>query len=216
MKIVALTDIHGAYDRATEILQRELPMDVVVLGGDITTNGTPAEAEEAIARWTAIATPLLAVTGNMDPPSIDDLFTRLGISINGRGTMVGKTGFFGVSGSPPTPMQTPNEIAEEEIARRAQAGLDQIRTAQRTIFVPHAPPRRTSVDRLFIGKHVGSTAVRSLIEQHQPDIVICGHIHEARGQDSIGRTQIVNCGSASRGYYATILVDKDITIELKG
>jgi Icc-related predicted phosphoesterase len=129
---------------------------------------------------------------------------------------LGDAGLFGVSGSPFTPMHTPYEIPEDEIARRAEEGWKNVAASRWKIFIPHAPPRDTKVDRIALGKHVGSTAVRSFIEQHQPDIVVCGHIHEARGIDTIGRTQIVNCGPAGRGYYAVIHLGEQVSIEVRG
>lgn len=47
-------------------------------------------------------------------------------------------------------------------------------------------------------------AVRSLIDQHQPHVVICGHIHEARRVDRIGAPEIINCGPAASGFYGVI------------
>jgi uncharacterized protein len=43
---------------------------------------------------------------------------------------------------------------------------------------------------------VGSTAVRALIERHQPVLSLHGHIHESKGIARIGRTTCVNPGSA--------------------
>ena len=43
---------------------------------------------------------------------------------------------------------------------------------------------------------VGSTAVRSVIERHQPLLGLHGHIHEARGAKTIGRTVCLNPGSS--------------------
>ena len=43
---------------------------------------------------------------------------------------------------------------------------------------------------------VGSTAVRELIERYQPVLSLHGHIHESKGIAKIGRTTIVNPGSA--------------------
>jgi hypothetical protein len=68
---------------------------------------------------------------------------------------------------------------------------------------------------VLLGKHVGSTAVRKFIEERQPDIAICGHIHEARGQDVIGKTKIVNCGTAAKGYYAVVEIAETITVANK-
>ncbi len=216
MRIVAFTDIHGAFDAVERALQRESTVDAVVLGGDLTTFGTPAQAREGVTRLLRFGSPLLVVAGNMDPPELEGEFTGLGVSINGRGEILGSVGFFGVSAAPLSPLHTPYEITEEEIARRADAGWKAVAGSMTTVFVPHAPPARTRLDRTFIGLHVGSTSVRKAIETYQPDLVICGHIHESRGTDQMGKTRMVNCGAAGKGYYAVIEVGKDIGIELKG
>jgi Icc-related predicted phosphoesterase len=152
----------------------------------------------------------------MDPPALDHTFEALGVSINARGVVINEIGFFGVSASPFTPMNTPYEISEDEILHRAEAGWKAVQSARVKVFVPHAPPRHTTVDAIMRGQHVGSAAVRSFIEQHQPDVVVCGHIHEARGVDTIGKTQIVNCGPAGKGYYAVLDIAEHVRIELRG
>ena len=52
--------------------------------------------------------------------------------------------------------------------------------------------------------HVGSTAVREFIEEAQPDICLCGHIHESRAVDRIGRTVVVNPGALAGGGYVLV------------
>ncbi len=213
MRIVAFTDIHGSYSRVIDILSKESLFDVVIVGGDLTTVGTPEEARGAIKQFQKFGKPVLAVAGNMDLPELDETFDKLRVSINAKGVVINDVGFFGVSASPFTPMHTPYEISEHEIKHRAEAGWKDVKNARWKIFVPHAPPFNTNVDRISIGEHVGSTAVREFIEQHKPDIVVCGHIHEARGQDLIGKTKIVNCGPAGRGYYALIEIDKEVIVK---
>jgi Icc-related predicted phosphoesterase len=140
----------------------------------------------------------------------------MGVNINAKGIVVGEIGFFGVAGSPFTPMNTPYEISETEIARRANVGWQNIGAARWKIFVPHAPPKGTRLDKILMGKHVGSLAVREFVELHQPDVLVCGHIHESRGLDALGKTQMVNCGAAARGYYAVIEIADDVKIRLCG
>ncbi len=216
MHILALTDIHGSYDSVEEILSNEKGYDAIVLGGDLTTHGTVQEAEQAIRRIKQFAETVVAVAGNMDRPDFESLFEDLGVSINGRGAVIDDVGFFGVSGSPSTPMHTPYELSEDEIASRAAEGWKQVHHARTRVFVPHAPPHGTRLDKIFLGKHVGSRAVRTFVEQHQPEVVICGHIHEARGQDTIGTTKMVNCGPAHRGQYAVISITDQIGIDTRG
>lgn len=213
MRIIAFTDIHGSYARVQEILAKEKTVDAVIIGGDLTTVGTPKEAVEAVKLFQSFGKPLFVVAGNMDPPVLDSTFDKLKISINAKGRTHNEAGFFGVSGSPFTPMHTPYEISEDEIIKRAESGWQQVQSARWKIFVPHAPPRNTKLDRIRAGMHVGSTAVRAFIEKYQPDVCVCGHIHEARGTDVIGKTQVVNCGPAGKGYYATIELGEKIKVE---
>jgi len=211
MKILALTDIHGAYSIAEEIISAE-PADVVLIGGDLTTVGTVKEAEDAIHRFQALCPRMYCIAGNMDLPAHDELFVRLGVSVNARAVQVDDIAFFGVSAAPVSPLHTPYEISEEEIARRIYLGWREIGTVRTRIFLPHAPPYGTKLDIVHAGFHVGSTAVRDFIEDHTPDVVICGHIHEARGIDTIAESRIVNCGPAFRGYYAAVEIKKEIKI----
>ncbi len=214
MQIIAFTDIHGSYDRLEKILQKEFSYDAVIIGGDLTTRGTTDEAGSVIRRIRTFGKPVVAVAGNMDLPSFESAYDTLGVNINAQGVLVGDTGFFGVAGSPFTPMNTPYEISEAEIARRASIGWRDVAAARWKVFVPHAPPKGTTLDRILTGNHVGSLAVREFVELCQPDVLVCGHIHESRGVDTLGKTQMVNCGSAARGYYALIDITDAVSIRL--
>ncbi len=216
MTILAFTDIHGAYDTVSATLERESQVDGIIIGGDLTTHGSVDDVRNAIMRFQKSGKPIFAVAGNMDPRDADRSLDQLSVSVNSKGIIFGEMGVFGVSGSPPTPMHTPYEISEEEIAQRAEQGWKDVAAARWKIFVPHAPPNNTRLDKIVIGKHVGSTAVRSFIDRRQPDVVICGHIHEARGIDTLGKTQMVNCGQAGKGYYAVITLDQAVQLEVRG
>ncbi len=216
MKILAMTDIHGAYETAARIIEKESGISAVIIGGDLTTNGTPEEARSAMRQFEMSEVPIIVVAGNMDPPVLEEIFSSSGVSVNARGTMLDDVGIFGVSGSPFTPMHTPYEISEEEISFRAHSGWKDVQAARIKIFVPHAPPHNTKLDRLRSGNHVGSTSVRKFVEQFRPDAVVCGHIHESRGTDTLDKTVMVNCGPAANGFYAVLTIGKNVSVELKG
>ncbi len=211
MKILALTDIHGSYTTAAAIIRKE-SADVVIIGGDLTTIGTVKEAEDALDLFRPAAGRLLCVAGNMDLPQHDHLFEQRGVSLNACGVSIGDVGFFGVSAAPFSRLHTPYEISEEELSRRIRKGFGMVSNAPTKVFVPHAPPYGTKLDIIHTGIHVGSMAVREFIEDFQPEVVVCGHIHEARGIDRIEESQIVNCGIAAHGNYAVITIDRDIEI----
>ena len=179
----------------------------------MTTHGTPIEAEGAIKRFQTYGNPILVVSGNMDSPEIDGALARIGCSINGRGVVFGNIGIFGVSAAPLSPLHTPYEISEDEIFRSAESGWNDVKSARWRVLVSHAPPHKTKLDQIFLGRHVGSTAIRTFIDMYQPDGVICGHIHEARGTDTLGVTRMINCGSVAKGYYAVVEIGETITME---
>ena len=62
---------------------------------------------------------------------------------------------------------------------------------------------------------MGSTAVRDFIDASRPALVVCGHIHEARGIDKLGDTTVVNCGTAYRGHYAIADLNQQANAELR-
>jgi hypothetical protein len=67
---------------------------------------------------------------------------------------------------------------------------------------------------VFFGFHVGSKAVRRVIEYFQPDVFVCGHIHEARGFDYLGNTLAINPGPFPK-HYAIIELSDTIKYELR-
>lgn len=114
--------------------------------------------------------------------------------------------------SNPTPWHTNRELSEEEIARRIADDAVHLGRVDRAVFNLHVPPFNTPLDlapRLAPGFvkvmtpggepdmiHVGSTAVRAAIERYQPLLGLHGHIHESKGSGTIGRTAVLNPGSA--------------------
>jgi Icc-related predicted phosphoesterase len=152
----------------------------------------------------------------MDSPAIDARLAEMGVALDGRGVVAGGVGIVGVSAAPLSPLHTPYELPEDELERRIARGFAELGGCRTVIFCPHAPPRDTVCDRLGGGAHVGSSAVRACVEREQPDLVLCGHIHEARGEDRIGASQIVNPGPAFAGHYAVVDVVDEIGVRLDG
>ena len=214
MRIAYVVDVHDSFAAVGDVLARTGPVDVLVVGGDITTAGSPADAERAIERWRPLAPRLLAVAGNMDSPAIDACLVELGVSIDGRGVDLDGVGLHGVSASAFTPLHTPYELPDEELGRRADAGHADVAGCRVRVFCPHTPPYDTACDRLRSGASVGSQAIRAFVEREQPDLVLCGHIHESRGEDTIGRSRIVNPGPVASGHYALVEVGATVSVGL--
>ena len=81
-----------------------------------------------------------------------------------------------------------------------------------TVFILHSPPRDTRCDMIGARAHVGSRAIRSFVERHQPPLVLAGHIHESPRvsssyRDTIGRTVAVNPGQFGTQRLCGVWVD---------
>jgi len=218
MHLLCITDIHSEVSRFEKILANEPKADVLIIGGDFTNFGKPPEVDHILNLAQAHTPQVLAVAGNCDSPEIDQLLLDRGVSLHTRGVRIGlpgqgDIGFFGLSAMPPW-RDDMYEFPEEELERFLAAGFAQVEGSSRFIMVPHCPPRNSEVDRSG-GANLGSTAVRSWVDKVKPLLVICGHIHEARGQAKIGDTIVVNCGPAKNGNYAVAEVGNDVKVELK-
>ncbi|MGA1974793.1 MAG: metallophosphoesterase [Conexivisphaerales archaeon] len=124
-----------------------------------------------------------------------------------------------------TPWHTFDEHSEEELRRRIETMMSEVRDSRRLIFNFHCPPYGSGLDMcpkldgelrpVRVGSNIlmspaGSTAVREAIEKHQPKLGLFGHIHESAGETTIGRTVCLNPGSEySQGILRGYVVDID-------
>ena len=215
MRIGYVVDVHGSFDAVPRVLEQMRDIDLLIVGGDITTGGSPDDAARAIEVWRLLVPQLLALAGNMDSAAIDERLGELGVALDGRGIVLDGVGVCGVSAAPVSPLQTPYELADDELERRSERAFAAVAGAGRIVFCPHAPPLDTACDLLRSGEHVGSSVIRRFVEREQPDIVLCGHIHEARGTDAIGKSRIVNPGPVGRaGHCALVEIGDEVAVSL--
>ena len=212
MRLVSISDLHGSLTMLTRILDACGRADVVVLAGDITHFGTPEEAVEAARICRQTGATVLTVTGNCDDEAIEARLVREGCSISGSGRIVDGVGFLGVP-SASFYHRDSWEVKEETLAAWIREGHRQVAGASPLVMVPHAPPFG-AVDRSRSGAPGGSRAVRSAVEEIGPDLVLCGHIHEARGMERLGGTVVVNCGVGGAGEYAIAEIGELVSVRL--
>jgi uncharacterized protein len=215
MKLIVLSDLHGHYDKIEGIGQLIEESDLLLLTGDITDFGKEAELETLLEILRNYNTNYLAVSGNCDYPEVEAALQLATTSLHARCTEVSGYTFIGLSGSLPCPGSTPFEFHDQQF----EAMLCQANTKRDPslplILVCHQPPYGTKNDRVMLGLHAGSKAIRNFIEDTQPLLCLCGHIHEGKGIDHIGSTTIINPGPWKNGHYAEVEVEgTSITISL--
>ena len=177
--------------------------------------------KERLIEWIALADERLAGTGvrcyimggNDDPPEVLTALDTGRILHNPESAPVEldeTSEMISLGWSNPTPWNTPRECSEEELARRIDALMAQVKRPSSLVMNLHVPPFKSGLDdapelnadlkvQSSLGqtrfKPVGSTAVRAAIERYQPLLGLHGHIHEAHASCKIGRTVCINPGS---------------------
>ena len=214
MKLLAVSDLHGKHGALERIVADAGPADVILLAGDVTHFGSPDDAEKTVSLARASGATVLAVAGNCDSARIDERLVALGVSLHGRGVHLEPLGVHGISAIPPWIFRM-YHFTEEELAAALEAGYAQVAEARHHCVLAHVPPHGLSLDRVLFRWHAGSKALRTFVDQRGPALVVCGHIHEGRGIERIGRTTVVNCGHAAKGNYAMVEVDHEVTVELR-
>jgi len=216
LDLLTLGDMHGHVEWSRPLHAAVEEVDLIVVTGDLTTFGTPEDAGAILDDLESRCGGVLAIAGNCDSVAIIEHLEERGISLHAQGVIIEEhVGICGVSGSNATPAGTPLEYSEEELADILARGWLDIADSDVRIIVHHAPPHGTSCDLTRSGQHVGVMGLRSFCEQHRPDLVVCGHIHEARSIDAIGPTTVVNGGMASEGHGTLVRIrDGELQVEL--
>lgn len=205
LRILAAADFHGIPDATANLLKfLESDYDCLLLIGDLTNFGPLRAAEDILNSVESAGLPTLAVPGNCDPRPILEILDKRGVNLHAKAKRINEVTFVGLGGSNLTPFNTPFELTEAEIKEELDDLVDGL--DQNFILVTHAPPYDTLVDTTHDGMHVGSKSIREFIEERQPSAALCGHIHESRNTDKLGRTLMINPGSVAKGYAAEIVV----------
>ncbi|RLG92708.1 MAG: hypothetical protein DRO36_00725 [Candidatus Hecatellales archaeon] len=203
MKIMILSDFHGVARFAEKMrdLAVSQKFDCIVVCGDLTDLGPVKVARQIIGTLSESKLPVLYVPGNMDPRNLVDELDS-GFHVHGRGKIIGDVGFVGAG-------------SYSNLKGLLEQGLKSlVKTPRFLVFVTHVPPKGTKVDLAWDGSHIGSLEVREAVEKYKPNLVVCGHVHEARGVDRIGESVVCNPGPAYNGFYAEVFLDEKVKVKL--
>lgn len=215
MKLIVFSDFHGssiAVDKAVDAAVKANP-DLMLVAGDLAFHSIDS-AFAILQKLKTSKMRILYVPGNMDDAQILNFQNEDSAKcIHGKCERIGYFAFVGVGGAVRGPFMTPFESTEREIEETLQRAVKDCRS-QKLVLVSHAPPKNTSVDFTRSGTHAGSSAIRSFIETAQPVLAVCGHIHEARGTDRIGRTVVVNPGPAQNWFYSLVELSDETDVKL--
>jgi uncharacterized protein len=190
MKLLAFSDLHRDLGQAVTLVEMSAEADVVIGAGDFAS--VHEGLGETIDALAAIETPTILVPGNNET---EDALREAASSwsaatvLHGGGTSVDGVEFYGLgAGIPVTPWDWSFDLDDEAAAEMLVA------CPGGAVLVLHSPPQG-HCDANGSGDHFGSQALLQAIEDKQPRLSVCGHIHESWGcQSQVGDTPVRNLG----------------------
>lgn len=216
LRILGLADLHDRIEMLDRL--REIDADLIVFCGDLHNASSRETARPAAHALSGLGPPVLIVPGNMDHRDVvPDLWNEAGLRILHRSCFcLEDVGFLGIGGMvarDPRRLGDPARYyhRDDEVYDTLATAYQDISDARIKIVVVHQPPRGAQ-DTLYNGERSGSVSLRRFVEECQPNLLLCGHIHEARGESLIGSTRIVNVGELRRGFAALIEIGDEIAV----
>ena len=128
---------------------------------------------------------------------------------------IGFIGFGGMVPNNPRRIGDPGRYyhSDEEVYLVLAEIHEEIAGCDWRIVVTHQPPRG-DLGKIYNGEITGCASLVKFIDDYQPDLLICGHIHEARGTADMGRTKVINVGDMGRGYSAMMELNEGLQVTL--
>src|SRR6266480_7896416 len=210
MRIAATADLHFTAQRYSalrdQLNQVRDEADLLVLAGDLTNYGQPAEMETLLNALVRLRVPTVAVLGNHDYESdrqadLMKMMTDEGIKVldgsayerDGVG-FAGTKGFIGGFGRGVLTAFGEPEVktfvhASIEETLKLERALSQLRAKKRVVVLHYAPIAATvEGEAREIYPFLGTSRLGEIVDRHGADVIVHGHAHNGKcdGQTSGG------------------------------
>ena len=205
-KIGFCVDIHDHFHALKTLLDLN-PMDHLIICGDFIWK-KDTEAVKNLVKSLRKHVKLHTLPAK-EPISIVRMLEDEGVSFHGKVLKIGQWNIVGYGGERHTIYPDGFTVTDEEIRERLTVLLEGL-DMDKTILVTHIPPYNTKIDFTNTKEHVGSPAIREIIEKYQPILQFCGHIHESPGEEMIGRTRCINIGPMNHMHMRLIELNDEV------
>ena len=196
MKILAAGDLHGDMRAAKRLADKakKNKVDLVVLSGDLTYADTSTKG--LIGPFKKANQKVLIIPGNHESPATTSALAEIYdiTDLHGYAVKIKDVGIFGAGSANLGPFQ----LGDKEVQDLLVKGFKKIKSAKKKVMITHVHPDKTMMSKFSLWLP-GSKAVAKAIEELQPYIAICSHIHEAEGlEERIGKTRLINVGKKGK------------------
>lgn len=195
MKILAAGDFHGRKDLAEKLAEQaeQEKVDLVILNGDIVDEESP---EGIIGPFVKRNKKVILIPGNHESIATADFLAELyGVTnLHGYYIKLKDVGIFGCGGA----QVGLTSLTDKEMYDMLKKGFEKVKDLKTKIMVTHVHPADTTMEK-FSQWVQGSKGLKRAIDSLQPDLVICGHVHEAEGiEEKVGKSTVINVGKKGK------------------
>jgi Icc-related predicted phosphoesterase len=186
-RVLGFSDLHADPALSAGIVAASGAADVVLGAGDFCNMRRGLAG--AMAMLAPVADKAVFVPGNAE--SAEELRAATAATVlHGQAAVLAGVRVFGLGHAVPvTPFGAWSCDLTEAQAEAILAAAGEV-----DVLLCHAPPKGLG-DVTSGGLSVGSVAIRAAVARLQPQLMLCGHIHDSRGvRGRIGRTEVVNLG----------------------
>ncbi len=194
VKIFAAGDFHGDAKTASDLADKAKKegADIIILNGDITQE---LSNSPIVGPFHRLGKKILLVPGNHDYLETEFLSKLYKADNIHKNAVMYKD--IGIVGCASLNLGL-HQMSDDEIYSIIVENFKKIKNAKKKILITHVHPADTIMEKMsdFVA---GSKGLRRAIEKCKPDIVICGHVHEAEGlEEQIGQTKVINVGKQGK------------------
>lgn len=219
MRILLISDGHGAIDNLKMLNSISKTVDCIFFAGDFSAFNKAETGLPFLKELTNLHNNIYSVLGNCDHPSFINELNNYKINVQGSVKHFQDFIIVGSGGASKFTGTTPNERTESELIADITDNYIQ-KDNDHLILITHNPPYGVKIDKVAPLVHVGSKLIRKFVEDAKPLMIVSGHIHEAYGMDTIGKTIVINPGALCEGRYAIAEIAKEkeqykVNIEFK-
>ncbi len=193
VKILAAGDFHGDQQAAQKIADdaKREGVDLIVLNGDIVEEHQP---EGIVGKFAGRNVALLP--GNHESEATVEFLAQRykATNLHGYSMALGDVGIFGAGGAD----SGFTNLTEAELYEALKKGFERVKHLPKKVMVTHIHPADSKIEK-FSQFVRGSNVLRRVIDAFKPDVLVCGHVHEAEGiEEVIGTTRVVNVGKKGK------------------
>ncbi len=194
-KLLAAGDFHGDKSAARKLadLAEKEKVDLVILNGDLVEE---EDTSGIIGPFINKKKKVIILPGNHETIATTDFLAELYNVTNLHGYYIkfNDIGLFGCGGA----NIGLSQLSEDEIYETLKKGFEKVKDLPKKIMVTHIHPSGTLMENF--SKFVkGSAGLKKAIDAFKPDILICGHVHEAEGiEELVGKTRVINVGKKGK------------------